>query len=109
MGSSQKNLLEVAAQEFAACGYHETKVSSIVKKANVPQPAFYLYFESKEQIYQELVHQFQLRLSVLTAESKIEPRVELPSLAEKISYGMSRILRFFSENPNLTRIGPKLR
>ncbi|WP_080844155.1 TetR/AcrR family transcriptional regulator [Cytobacillus gottheilii] len=102
---TKKILLEVAAQEFATCGYHETKVSTIVKKANVSQPAFYLYFESKEHIYQELVHQFQLRLSVLTSESKIEPGVEMPSLAEKISYGMGRILRFFSENPDLTRIG----
>lgn len=102
---TRKMLLEMAAEEFACSGYHNTKISTIVKKSNVTQPAFYLYFKSKEHIYQELVHQFQEKLTVLTAESKIEPGFELPSLAEKISFGLGRILRFFSENPHLTKIG----
>ncbi|CAM5564813.1 TetR family transcriptional regulator OS=Lysinibacillus sphaericus OX=1421 GN=LS41612_19690 PE=4 SV=1 [Lysinibacillus sphaericus] len=45
---------------FAERGYHATKISDIVKAADVTQPTFYLYFKSKESLYEDLNIQFQL-------------------------------------------------
>jgi len=41
---SKKLLLEKAIELFSQRGYHETKISDIVKAANLTQPTFYLYF-----------------------------------------------------------------
>jgi TetR/AcrR family transcriptional regulator, fatty acid metabolism regulator protein len=102
---SRARLLTIAAEEFAQKGYYETKVSSIVKRADLTQPTFYLYFQSKEAIFNELVDMFREKLSELTRQSRLEPGIDLNSLPERISIGLSAIFRFFAENPNLTRIG----
>ncbi|MFN0224788.1 TetR/AcrR family transcriptional regulator [Paenibacillus caseinilyticus] len=48
-------LLEAALVLFTEKGYHETKVSDIVKRAGVAQGTFYLYFQSKETIFTSII------------------------------------------------------
>lgn len=55
---SKKLLLEKAIELFSQRGYHETKISDIVKAANLTQPTFYLYFTHKESLYTDLLSQF---------------------------------------------------
>lgn len=102
---SRVQLLDIAAEEFAQKGYYETKISNIVQKAELTQPTFYLYFQSKEAIFQELVSSFRTKLSGLVGESRLEPGIEMTSLPEKIKVGLAAIFTFFAENPNLTLIG----
>ncbi|MGM1006905.1 MAG: TetR/AcrR family transcriptional regulator [Bacillota bacterium] len=102
---SRALLLEVAAEEFAQKGYFHTKISDIVKRAGLTQPSFYLYFESKDAIFQELVDLFRRRISELTSKSRVETGVDLSSLPERITTGLTAIFTFFMENQNLTRIG----
>ena len=55
----RKDALKAAAAEvFAANGYHAAKVSQIVEKVGVAQGTFYLYYESKQQIFGELLADF---------------------------------------------------
>ncbi|WHY61304.1 TetR/AcrR family transcriptional regulator [Cytobacillus firmus] len=102
---SRALLLEVAAEEFAQKGYFHTKISDIVKRAGLTQPSFYLYFESKDAIFQELTDLFRRRISELTSRSRVETGVDLSSLPERITSGLTAIFSFFRENQNLTRIG----
>lgn len=102
---SRALLLTIAAQEFAQKGYYETKISTLVQRAGLTQPTFYLYFKSKEAIFQELIDSFIKGLSDLTTESRLEPGIDFNSLPLKITKGLSGIFTFFSENQNLTRIG----
>lgn len=102
---SRVQLLNIAAEEFAQMGYYETKISNIVKKAELTQPTFYLYFRSKEAIFQELVCSFRTKLSSLVENSRLEPGIDLSSLPEKIKISLTAIFTFFVENPNLTAIG----
>jgi len=44
-----------ALELFARKGYHNTKVSDVVKSAGVTQGTFYWYFQSKEQLALELI------------------------------------------------------
>ena len=55
---SKQLLLEKAMELFSMKGYYETKISDIVKAANVTQPTFYLYFESKDSLYNDLNKKF---------------------------------------------------
>ncbi|MGY0693324.1 TetR/AcrR family transcriptional regulator [Virgibacillus sp. FSP13] len=102
---SRKQLLEIAAEEFAHNGYYETKVSTIVKRAALTQPTFYLYFKGKEEIFQELVNLFRIELSNLVKQSRIESGVSLTSFPENIKGKLTAIFQFFKGNPNLTQIG----
>ena len=102
---SRALLLTIAAEEFAQKGYYETKISTLVQRAGLTQPTFYLYFKSKEAIFQELIDSFIKGLSDLTTVSRLEPGIDFNSLPLRITKGLSGIFTFFSENQNLTRIG----
>ncbi|SDN54138.1 TetR/AcrR family transcriptional regulator [Bacillus sp. OK048] len=102
---SKEAILVIAAEEFAEHGFHQTKVSNIVKRAGLTQPSFYLYFPSKEAIFQELIHTFRNNLINLTKESRLEPNLDKSILSSKISRGLSAIFQFFDEHRHLTRIG----
>lgn len=98
-------ILNIAAEEFAQKGYFETKISTIVKKAELTQPTFYLYFQSKEAIFQELVNTFRIKLFSLVEKSRLRSGIELSSLPDDIKIKVATIFTFFVENPNLTSIG----
>ena len=102
---SRSLLLNIAAETFAEKGYHETKISTIVRKANVTQPTFYLYFKNKDAIFQELVHHFQDQLFQLIKQSRMESGLDLNTIDSKITQNLTAIFTFFKENPNITRIG----
>lgn len=76
-----------------------------MKEANVTQPTFYLYFQNKEAIFQELVDSFRDRIFTLTKSSKLDSDIVSENVPDKISAGLANILTFFNENPDLTRIG----
>lgn len=102
---SRALLLTIAAKEFANHGFYKTKISNIVKEANVTQPTFYLYFQNKEAIFQELVDSFRDRIFTLTKSSKLDSDIVSENVPDKISAGLANILTFFNENPDLTQIG----
>ncbi|PAQ13283.1 TetR family transcriptional regulator [Bacillaceae bacterium SAOS 7] len=102
---SRALLLELAAKEFAQYGYHETKVSSIVQKASLSQPTFYLYFKNKEAIFEELESLFRLKMIAFVENSRLEPALELATMKERITHGLKSLLDYLAKNPDLTRIG----
>ncbi|PIC73408.1 MULTISPECIES: TetR/AcrR family transcriptional regulator [Sporosarcina] len=102
---SRKLLLEIAAQQFALHGFHKTKISEIVKEANVTQPTFYLYFKSKDAVFQELIQVFKEKLYNHVAQSKLPTDVAKEGLLSRIAYGLSRLFEFFKQNENVARIG----
>lgn len=54
-GERRQELLDIAVELFARNGYHQTKVSDIVRQAGVAQGTFYWYFKSKEAIALEII------------------------------------------------------
>lgn len=99
---TRARLRTTAAAEFAKRGFHNTKVSDIVKASGLTQPAFYKYFESKEAAYEELVGEFRRRLEALTGTLLISGQEELLSNVEG---AMLSVLDFLAEDPDLTEIG----
>jgi TetR/AcrR family fatty acid metabolism transcriptional regulator len=102
---TRAKLLEVAAAEFARLGYHNTKVGDIVKRAGVSQPAFYIYFESKEAAYEELVAEFRGRLHALTKTLLIADEIAGQELIDRVALSFLRFFDFLADDPNLTEIG----
>jgi len=102
---TRQRLLRVAEEEFASHGYHEAKISEIVKKADLTQPAFYLYFASKEAIYEELVREFRTGIIDLLESSRIEPGLQQQEISWRVTFVLERILGFLNDNRGLTQIG----
>jgi AcrR family transcriptional regulator len=48
-------LLDYAARRFATTGYHPTSVSDIVDGLGVGKGVFYWYFESKEELFRQIL------------------------------------------------------
>lgn len=98
-GERSKQLLrEKAIELFASNGYYQTKISDIVKAANVTQPTFYLYFDSKDSLFIDLNEQFQLNLFRLFEEHPGQNEAHFHQV-------IINLLQYFSENPLLTKIG----
>lgn len=101
---SKKLLLEKAIELFSIHGFHQTKISDIVKSANLTQPTFYLYFQSKESLYNDLNEKFHNDLSEIFANyTKDLPKDQ--TACQVIQENIKKIFDYFVENPNLTKIG----
>ena len=51
-------LMRAGMMLFSEKGYHDTKVSDIVREAGVAQGTFYLYFDSKADLFAALLDEF---------------------------------------------------
>ncbi|AGT31000.1 TetR family transcriptional regulator [Geobacillus genomosp. 3] len=91
MASDRKRqIIEAAAQSFAAFGYKATTMEQIAKLANVGKGTIYTFFKSKEELLDEIV-------SSLIAEIKAEAEQAMaPSLpfSENVHRALYRILEF---------------
>lgn len=101
---SKKLLLEKAVELFSSNGYHQTKISDIVKAADLTQPTFYLYFQSKESMFNDLHEQFQSNVYDILSQNKLKNE-NGNILKDIIHSDLSNIFTYFTENPNLTKIG----
>jgi AcrR family transcriptional regulator len=55
----RREALKAAAIEvFAAHGYRDAKVSDIVEQVGVAQGTFYLYYDGKQQLFEEILNDF---------------------------------------------------
>ncbi|MFJ9498495.1 TetR/AcrR family transcriptional regulator [Brevibacillus centrosporus] len=101
---SRARLLQAAASEFAAKGYHRTRVSDIVRQAGLTQAAFYLYFESKELLYQELMDRFFKKLWELSEAGRKVTPLKSHEVQSRLKENLLDLFRFFMEMPELTTI-----
>lgn len=102
---SRKRLLEAAANEFAIRGFHETKVSEIVKRAGLTQPSFYLYFQSKEAIFDELITDFHSRVRKLTESLLLEGGLNPEDVSKRVLSAVETVFQCLAEDKDVTKIG----
>jgi AcrR family transcriptional regulator len=97
---TRTRILEAAEQVFADVGYHEASIVKITEAAGVAQGTFYLYFEGKKQVFDELVVDLNRRVrhAMKEASSKGTTRVKSEIL------GFAAYFRFTSEHKALYRI-----
>ncbi|MEC2236414.1 TetR/AcrR family transcriptional regulator [Bacillus subtilis] len=102
---SRKRLLKAAANEFSIRGFHDAKVSEIVKNAGFTQPSFYLYFQSKEAIFAELITDFHSRVRKLTESLLLENGLNTEDVSKRVLLAVETVFQFLDEDKDLTKIG----
>lgn len=102
---TQAKLRKAAIEVFARKGFHETKISDIVAEAGVSQPAFYLYHDSKEALFEALVSEFRDDLREATRLCLISPGLIADALFEDLRQSFTRFLTVLLRDRELTEIG----
>ncbi len=98
--NTRRRLLEAAERVFAERGYHDASIVKITEAAGVAQGTFYIYFESKQQVFDELVIDLNHRVRQAMAEASSQGTTR--SDAER--RGFEAFFRFTGEHPALYRI-----
>ena len=97
---TRRRLLDAAESVFGELGYHDASIVKLADAAGVAAGTFYLYFDSKRAIFDELIVDLnrRVRRSMKEASSTGTTRVEAELR------GFEAYLRFTAEHPVLYRI-----
>jgi len=97
---TRRKLLEAAENVFAELGYHDASIVKITEAAGVGQGTFYLYFASKQTVFDEVVLDLNARVRHAMTEASATGRTR----AERELLGFGAFFRFTAEHPALYRI-----
>ena len=98
----REDILKAAIGIFSHKGYHDTSISDIIKKAGIARGTFYLYFETKRQIFDSILNTFLIELD--SCIRKIEIGENKPTPIEQLKGNLIRVFTLLIENPDLSRI-----
>jgi AcrR family transcriptional regulator len=98
----RQQLLIHARDVFAKRGYHAAKIDEIVAAAGVARGTFYLYFEDKRTIFEEIVDRTIARLGM--AILRVDPHDTARSVADQVRENIRRIVGLLLEDPATTKI-----
>jgi AcrR family transcriptional regulator len=95
-------ILTVARDVFAKHGYHTAKIEDIVAAAGIARGTFYLYFEDKRAIFEEIVDRTIARLGM--AIVRVDPHDSGRTVADQVRENIRRIVRILLEDRATTKI-----
>lgn len=98
--ATRRRLLEAAELVFAEQGYHEASIVKITERAGIGLGTFYLYFDSKQSIFEALV----LDLNRRVRHSMSEAMTGAATRLEAERAGFAGFFRFTAEHPALYRV-----
>src|SRR5271167_3304580 len=95
-------VLRHAKRIFARKGYHRTNVADIISRARIARGTFYLYFENKKDLFEELLEQVLRELAFRIQRIRIGPGE--PDPAEQLRANLRRVMYFVLNERDLTNI-----
>ena len=97
---TQNKLFDAAEKEFGERGYHEAAISGITQRAGVALGTFYVYFDSKEEIFRALV----AHMGHLTRAWIAERVADSPDRLTAERQGIEAFIDFVRSHENLYQI-----
>lgn len=97
---TRRRLLDAAERVFGELGFHDASIVKVADAAGVAAGTFYLYFDSKKAIFDELVRDLNRRVRHAMKEGSSQGETRLKSEL----LGFEAYFRFTSEHPALYRI-----
>jgi AcrR family transcriptional regulator len=93
-------LMEYAARRFAEGGFHPTSVAEIVSGLGVGKGVFYWYFDSKDQLFLEILRDAQQDLR----RAQQHVIVDEPDPLRRIELGIRASMQWFAEHRDLVNL-----
>lgn len=103
----REHILEKAAEVFSQKGYRMASVSDIVDEAGIGRGTFYLYFDSKKEIFIELIESFFRGYAGVLEENHIRLEEAFRGRGHVLKTwrdNMRRFLEYHRDNKYLTDI-----
>jgi AcrR family transcriptional regulator len=100
----REQLLDAALSCFVERGYHGTHVAHVIARAGVARGTFYLYFDSKHEVFSALVDRM---LAIFLAVRPAEPDPDVRTAkdaAELLRRSYTAVLSTFREHRRLCRL-----
>src|SRR5580658_10766597 len=98
----RQQILTVARDVFAKRGYHAAKIDDIVAAAGIARGTFYLYFEDKRAIFEEIVDRVFTRLGMTIL--RVDPGDPSRDVGAQILENIRRIVSMLLEDRATTKI-----
>jgi AcrR family transcriptional regulator len=98
----RQQILASARDVFAKRGFHAAKIEDIVISAGVARGTFYLYFEDKRAIFEEIVDRFIAKLAMNVV--RVDPSDKARSVADQVCENIRRIVGLLLEDQSTTKI-----
>ena len=95
-------VLRHAKRIFARKGYHRTNIADIIGRARIARGTFYLYFQNKRDIFEELLEQTLRELRNRIQRLRVGPGEANP--VEQLRDNLMRVLTFVLAERELTDI-----
>jgi AcrR family transcriptional regulator len=96
----RRQLLDYAAQRFAENGYHPTSVADIVNGLGVGKGVFYWYFDSKEQLFLELLGEAQRDLR----RTQRDAIIDVDDPLKRLELGARAAFRWWATHPEIMNL-----
>ena len=97
----KKIVLRCAKAVFSQKGYHQTSISDIIQRAGIARGTFYLYFQSKRDVFDsildELVRELGGIIKRIDVDSSSPPLEQLRSI-------LRSVIMLALEDPDMTQI-----
>jgi AcrR family transcriptional regulator len=99
------DIIEAAFEAFSEQGYHQTGIADIARRLGVGHGTFYRYFQNKRDIFEHVVQDVAIKLSVLLVEENA-PAVanSLADYRAQCQRIAQRFMDFGSANPRVLRL-----
>ncbi|MCW5724462.1 MAG: TetR/AcrR family transcriptional regulator [Maricaulaceae bacterium] len=97
---TRRKLLDAAEKEFGERGFHATSIGEITRRASVALGTFYVYFDSKDEIFRALV----AHMGQMTRHFIAERVAAAPDRLAAEAMGLKAFLDFVREHRDLYRI-----
>jgi AcrR family transcriptional regulator len=98
----REQVLRHAKRIFARKGYHRTNISDIIAQARIARGTFYLYFENKRELFEELLARVLGELRLRIHRLRIGPGE--PDPVEQLRANLRRVLALVLAERELTDI-----
>jgi AcrR family transcriptional regulator len=100
----QRNLeiLQAAKEVFAERGFHAASISDVIKRAGIARGTFYLYFTSKDAVFESILDQAILDLEERIIGVDISEGAAPPAV--QLHQNVSRILQYMLSDRALIQI-----
>ncbi len=90
-------MVDFAAHRFASYGYHPTSISDIVDGLGVGKGVFYWYFQSKEELFRQILQDVQRDLR----RSQRQAIADEPDPVRRIEAGVKATVEWLDANRHL--------
>jgi AcrR family transcriptional regulator len=98
----REQVLKHAKRIFARKGYHRTNVADIISRAGIARGTFYLYFENKKDLFEELLQQVLTEMA--TRIHRLKPGPDAPNPVDQLRDNLRRVVEYVLAERELTDI-----